>query len=62
MEKQGREGQKSFWICTLLYCEPGNPVYTKIQNFEFSQTGFPCLEDKRAKISKIFLSFFTLFL
>ena len=38
----------------------------KIQNyiyyFEFSHSGFPQSEDKRAGISKIFLLFFTLFL
>ena len=33
-----------------------------IYNFEFSHSGFPRWEDKRAGISKIFVSFFTLFL
>ena len=33
-----------------------------ICNFEFFHSGFPHSQDKRAGISKIFLSFFTLFL
>ena len=53
-------------IPALLSCKQGNPERETsklfVYYFEFSRSGFPYWEDKRVAISKIFLSFFTLFL
>ena len=52
-----------FYLATKEIQQNTKQDYKKnICYFEFSRSGFPCLQNKRAGISKKFLSFFTLFL
>ena len=69
MYKNRAENDRIFFeIPALLSCEWGNSAENRAGNskyicyFEFSHSGFPHSQDKRAGISKKNLFFFTLFL
>ena len=63
IENRVKNDRKKSEILALLSCERGNSERCRAEKLkEFTHSGFPHWENKRAGSSKIFLSFVTLFL